>query len=283
MKKVDVVILNYKVKDQTLKCIESVSKSDYKNVQIIVVDNDSHDGIGEDVRKIEDIIFIQNNINSGYSGGNNMGIQYALKDNADYIFVLNPDTTIEKNTISILVEKIEQYNAGIVCPKIYFSDSNKIWFAGKVFDKSNVLASHIGVNEIDRGQYDKDEIIEDITGGAFLATKELFEKIGLFDERFFLYYEDSDLAFKAIKAGFRIMYIHSAIVYHKNAQSTGLGTTLQDYYITRNRMLFAEKYLPLRTRFALLREALRNIRIPARRLALFDYLTRNLGKGNYSK
>lgn len=279
MKKVAVVILNYRVRDLTVKCIKSVLKSDYKNIEVIVVDNASFDGIAEEIKKYKDVIFIQSEKNLGYSGGNNLGIKKALNNQADYVFILNPDTTITKDTIDILLARAEQYKADIVGPKIYFEDSKNIWYAGGIFDKNNVLGSHRGVDEPDTKKYDKDEETDYVTGAAILVRKQVFEKIGLFDERYFLYYEDADFCFRAKQAGFKIMYIFQSVIYHKNAQSTGLGTPLQDYYITRNRMLFASKFLSLRTRFALLREAVRNLSSKPRRKAFFDFLLGNFGKG----
>ncbi len=280
MKKVAVVILNYKVADLTIKCIRSVKQSSYEELLIIVIDNNSKDELPQLIKDFPEVVFIENQRNLGYTGGNNVGIKEALDRKSEYIFILNPDTTIAKNTIKSLVEKSETFDAGISNPKIYFGNSNKIWFAGKKLDTANVLGIHRGVNEQDLGQYDRDEEMEDATGAAMLVRREVFDTIGLFDERYFLYYEESDFVYRAKKAGFKVMYIPEAVVYHKNAQSTGLGSTLQDYYITRNRMLFAAKFLPLRTRFALLREGLRNIGNSAKRQALVDFLLGKFGKGN---
>lgn len=281
MKKVAVIILNYRVADLTIRCLKSVIKSDYKDLEIIVVDNASDDGLEEEINKFSDIEFIQTGKNLGYTGGNNIGIKKGLELGAEYIFILNPDAYVQKDTIGLLVEGIEKYDAGIVNPKILFDDSDIIWFAGKIFDKANVLASHIGVNQKDTGQLDKDCEIDDVTGAAMLVKSEVFKKVGLFDERYFLYYEESDLAYRARQAGYKLMYIYEAKVLHKNAQSTGLGSGLQDYYITRNRMLFAKKFLSWRARFALFREAIRNFGSPVRRKALIDFMLNKFGKGEY--
>lgn len=281
MKQIAVVILNYKLADQVATCVKSVLSSTYKNLTIIVVDNDSHDDIEKQIAPFKEIIFLQAGKNLGYTGGNNVGIKKALTLGADYIFVLNPDTTIAKVAIEKLVEGAEKHNAGLANPKIFFGDKKTLWFAGKRMDLDNVLASHRGVDEQDSGKYDKDEELEDGTGAALLIRRDVFQKIGLFDEAYFLYYEESDFCFRARMAGFKIMYIPSAVVYHKNAQTTGLGSPLQDYYITRNRMLFASKFLPYRTRFALFREGLRNWDNSVRRKAMIDFLLHKFGKGTY--
>lgn len=286
MKKVAVVVLNYKVSELILKCIDSIRKSDYENLLIIVVDNNSGDGVEQGLRVKGEgsrVIFIQNKENLGYTGGNNEGIKKALDMQSDYVFILNPDTIIKQNTIRELVAGGESNQAGIIGPKIYFENSKKIWFAGGIVDINNVLGSHKGVDEEDSGQYDKNEETEYVTGAAMMVKSEVFKKIGLFDEKYFLYYEDSDFCFRARKAGFKIMYIPKAVVFHANAKSTGLGSPLQDYFITRNRMLFAKKFLSFRTQLALFREAIRNLGNPVRRLAFFDFLTGNFEKGNYLK
>lgn len=280
MSKVAVVILNFKLKDQTIECVKSVQKSSLSVDRLIVVDNNSQDGIEEEIKKMSGITFIQSGDNLGYSGGNNIGIKKALeKSDIDWIFILNPDTVIKKDTIKILVGEASDYNAGIAGPKIYFTNSKKIWYAGGNFDLANVLGSHRGVDEEDKGQYDETSETDYVTGAAMLVKKEVFEKIGLLDERYFLYYEDSDFCYRAKMVGFKIIYVPEALVYHANAQTTGLGSPRQDYYITRNRMLFASKFLSIRTRFALFREALKNINMPMRRKALLDFILGRLGNG----
>ena len=271
------VILHYSHKEDTLECIESVKRSDFKDFEIILVDNAS----GDDLSDIKDVTFVKSEVNTGYSGGNNIGIKKALSLDPELILILNPDTTIEKNTISTLIAGMERYGAGVVCPKIYFDGTKKIWYAGKDFDRLNVLGLHRGMDQEDKGQFDEDKETE-ANGAAMLVKREVFEKVGLFDDRYFLYLEDSDFSLRVRAAGYKIMYIHKAMVFHKNARSTGLGSPLQDYYITRNRMLFASKFLPFRTRFALFREVIKNIGMPMRRLALWDFLTGKFGKGSYA-
>lgn len=280
MKKVSVVILNYRVADLTLECILSVQKSTYENIEIIVVDNNSEDGIGKRLEKFPEVTFIQSEDNLGYSGGNNLGIKKALANGADYILILNSDAKVEKDAISKLVDLADSNAGDILGPKILFPDKETIWYAGGVFDKNNVLGKHRGVDEKDNGQYDRTEETDYVTGAALFVKREVFDKIGLFDEKYFLYYEDSDFCFRARNEGFKIMYTPQAVVYHENAQSTGLGSHLQDYYITRNRMLFASKFLSFRTKFALLREGLKNIGNATRRKALIDFLTGKFGKGD---
>ncbi len=287
MKKVTAVVLNYKVRDLTVKCVESLKQSTLV-LEIIVVDNNSGDGVEEEIKKLG-VEFIQTGANLGYTGGNNIGIKKALKNGSDLILILNPDTVVDKNCLKNLIKGMEETGAGIVGPKIYFRDKSSrsargarktIWYAGGKFDRLNVIGQHRGVDEKDSGQYDQITETDFVTGAAILVDKKVFDQVGFFDEKYFLYYEDLDFCERAKKAGIKVAYISTAVVYHENAKSTGLGSPLQDYYITRNRMLFAKKFLPFRTQFALFREALKNLGNPVRRLALWDFITRNFGKGS---
>lgn len=283
MKKVAVVILNYKVKDYTLACIRSVRKSSYPNIEIIVVDNNSQDDLEKEISGFREVKFIQAHANLGYTGGNNLGIKQALKDNADYVFILNPDTEVKPDCIQRLIVGMVNEGVAVAGSKILFADHKTIWFAGGIMDLANVLHGHRGVDEKDKGQYEVASETDYVTGGAMMVRSDVFQKIGFLDDRYFMYYEDSDFCFRAKKAGFKIFYFPSAVIYHENAKSAGLGSPFQDYFITRNRMLFAAKFLSLRIQLALLREAVRNIKIPARRLALLDYLLSNYGKGSFLK
>ena len=295
--KIAIVVLNYNGRKDTLDCIGSLKKVKKDNFQVetIVVDNGSNDGSAKAFSKLGDIDLILNDRNLGYSGGNNVGIKKALFLGADYIFILNNDTLVDKNILVNLVRNASL--ADIISPKIYFapgfefhkgryqkSDLGKvIWYAGAKIDWQNILGIHLGVDEVDKGQFAKRREIDLATGAALFAKREVFEKIGLFDDKYFLYLEDMDFSFRAKKAGFRIVFEPKAIVWHKNASSSGgSGSPLQDYYITRNRLLFALRYASLKTKFALLRHILSKARDPIKRKALIDFLTLNLGKGSYN-
>lgn len=284
MDKIGVVLLNYKTKKSLIACLKSVLKSSYKNIKIFVVDNSSDEYI--ETMLPRHIDFIQNDHNLGYSGGNNIGIKQALVTGCEKVLILNPDTLIRSDTVKLLSEKMDYFEADVVGPKIYFFPPDgqetirKIWYAGGIFNQADVLGSHRGVDEIDQGQYDKAGKTDFVTGAALMVRKNVFEKIGLFDERYFLYYEDADFCYRAKQAGFKIMYIPDAVVFHENAKSTVLGSPLQDYYITRNRLLFANKFLSLRTRVALIKEVLLHFSIPTRRKALIDFFLNKFGKGN---
>ncbi len=295
--KISIVVLNYKGSGETLECLESLRRCSRGNhdVETIVVENGSDDGSVEAFAKIKNIQLVANDKNLGFSGGMNSGIRYALKRNADYIIILNNDTIVDKNLVLNLA-KLAQ-SADIIAPKIYFApgfefhkdrykkqDRGKvIWYAGGSIDWKNILGIHTGVDEIDKGQFAKPKEIDFATGACMLIKKEVFEKIGFFDDKYFLYLEDMDFCVRAKKTGFKIKFSPDAILWHKNAISSGgSGSKLQDYYITRNRLLFAAKYVDLRTKITALEQIVSLSKDPIKRSALIDFLTFKLGAKRFT-
>jgi GT2 family glycosyltransferase len=234
----------------------------------------------------------------GFAGGNNVGIKYALENKADYILVLNNDTTVDKNLLVRLVEVAKKKKRfGILSPKIYFakgfefykerykkSELGKvIWSAGGIIDWKNVYVNNRGIDEVDVGQYDKVEKIEFATGAAMFLEAKVLKKVGLFDKKYFLYLEDADLSQRMLRCGFEIYYVPKAIVYHKVGKTAGIGSNLADYFLTRNRLLFTIKYAPLRSKIAVFMESIRFCFNGRRwqRLGVRDFYLGKFGKGSY--
>lgn len=295
--KIAIVVLNYKGLEETLECLESLRRCSRINydIEIIVVENGSDDGSFEALSKIKDIHLVANNKNLGFSGGMNSGIKYALKRRTNYIIILNNDTIVDKNLVLNLAKSAK--SADIVAPKIYFApgfefhkdrykkqDLGKvIWYAGGSIDWKNILGIHTGVDKVDKGQFSKSKEIDFATGACMLIKKDVFGKIGYLDDKYFLYLEDMDFCVRAKKAGFKIKFNPDAILWHKNAISSGgSGSKLQDYYITRNRLLFAAKYADLRTKIAVLRQIASLFKDPIKRSALIDFLTFKLGAKRFT-
>lgn len=271
MRSIAIVILNFNGEKDTLECLKSIDKLETDGFELltIVVDNGSTKtfSFGNFQFKL-----IRNKYNLGFSGGNNVGIRYALKNNVDYICILNNDTIVDKSLVLELLKLAQSDESiGIVAPKIYFAkgyefhknryeESEKgkvIWYAGGVMDWRNVIGVHRGVDEVDHGQYEKVQETDFASGCCMFVKSEVFQKIGFFDEKYFLYYEDNDLSQRAKREGFRIVYSPKAVLWHKNAGSAGgSGSELQDYYITRNRLLFGMRYAPFRSKISLIKESI---------------------------
>ena len=294
--KIAIVILNYKGLENTLGCLDSLRRcsQDSHKIEFIVVDNNSDDGSVEALSKIKDIDLIGNRKNFGFAGGINVGIKAALEKEANFILILNNDTIVDNDLLINLL--VASKSGDIISPKIYFApgfefhkerykkgDLGKvIWCAGAKIDWQNIIGQHIGVDEVDTGQFGARQKIDLATGACMLVKRKVFEKIGFFYEKYFLYLEDMDFCVRAKRAGFKIIFEPKAILWHKNASSGGgSGSSLQDYYISRNRLLFATKYAKVRTKFAVFKQILSQINTPIKRKALIDFVTFNFGKGTF--
>lgn len=282
MTRVSIILVNWNGKNDTLECLASVAQ-----LSAVVVDNGSKDDSVAAIRKkYPRAEVIEAGKNLGFAGGNNIGIRKALADGADFVWLLNNDTTVAKNALSALVSAFEDPSVGVAGSKIYFSPGREyhgdryktkdrgrvLWYAGGLIDWSNMYASHRGVDEVDRGQYDTLEETPFITGCSMMIRKEVFDKIGLLNERLFAYLEDLEFCLRAKQAGYKLLYAPKSVVWHKNAGSSGVGSNTHQYYMTRNRLLVGLRWAPLRTKIALLREAVRTlISGPSiRRKATFD-------------
>lgn len=302
MKKVSVVIINYNGQEDTNECLKSLENVESLSFElsIIVIDNASKKpfAIEKSLKRNIEVLYSKENL--GFSGGNNLGIKHSLKNGAEYIVLLNNDTLVEKLFINILVEEAQKHpNIGIVVPKIYFAKGYEfhkdkyaekekgrvIWYAGGIMDWTHLIGSHKGVDQVDVGQFDKEEETDFATGCCMLVKKEVFEKAGFLDNRYFLYYEDADLSIRVKKSGFKIIYAPKSVIWHKNAGSTGgSGSSLQDYFITRNRLLFATFYAPLRTKLALYRQSL-SLLLHGRawqKKGVLDFYLQKFGKGSFN-
>lgn len=302
MKNIYISILNYNGAKDTIECLESLQKvqRDGFELHILVIDNASKETfvLPKDFQQKYSVTIVRTEENKGFAGGNNVAMKLALEKGADYVLLLNNDTTVHENFLTELFSTAESdEKIGIVAPKIYFVKGsefhkdryktgdigNVIWYAGGIFDWGNVIGSHRGVDEVDHGQYDTKEPTAFASGCCMLIKIEVLQKIGLFDEKYFLYYEDNDLVFRVKKAGYKIMYSPKAVVWHKNASSTGgSGSSMQDYYITRNRLLFGLGYAPLRSKIALVKESLvllLNGRSMQKK-GVIDFYKGKLGKGS---
>lgn len=302
--RVSLIVLAWNGLKLTLEALKSIEGLEAKRVkaETIVVDNGSTDGTEQKLRnhKLSNMPFklIRNPQNLGFAQGNNVGIKDALKAGADYVLLLNNDVVLPKNLLSQLIGVAQkEKKAGIFSPKIYFasgfefhrerykpSERGKvIWFAGGKIDWDNVLSSHRGVDKVDKGEYEKVQETDFATGACMLVKRQVFEKIGLFDPAYFLYWEDADFCQRANRAGFKTLYAPPTHLWHKNAGSSRVGSPLHDYYLTRNRLLFGFKYARFRAKKALILDSLR-ILMRARvwqRRGVLDYYFGNLGRGSY--
>jgi len=293
MKKIKhaVVLVNYKGFEDTIVCINSINKSK-SPPHIIVVDNGSPN---ESVAKLKGAFptldIIASPVNVGFSAGNNLGIKRALKLGAKVVYILNNDTEVDPELFARSYRYVEGKRR-IAGGKIYYAKGYEfhpeqkgrgdvLWYAGGWFNWESVIAQHYGVDMVDVGQYNEVKAVDFITGCFIAVPRRVFSELGLLDEPFFLYLEDSDFCLKAKRRGIEVMYNPRLIIYHRNSSSTVSGSPLVDYYITRNRFFIGRRYGSPRLFLALIKEALtRNWASPVRKMAFFDYLFDRMGNQN---
>lgn len=244
MKKIFVVIPNWNGADMIAECLQSLEKQTCKH-KVVVVDNGSVD---ESISIIEaqfpGVHLIRLPENTGFSGGVNTGIEYALSQEADAIALFNNDAIADKDWLKQLATTLEtQPEAGIATCKLLRDDK-------KHFDSTGDFYSVIGMpfprgrNRLDKGQYDNPEEVFAASGGASLYRAEMFNQIGIFDQAFFAYYEDVDISFRAQLAGWKVFYNPEARVYHHvSATSSKLGSFTR-YHATKNYYLLYAKNMP---------------------------------------
>ena len=260
MKKVSVsiVIVNYKNDEDIIGCIKSLLEQDYQYISIIVVDNSEEEkyieniykNLKNEVSEIEllhenelqtlknlnfkkDIALIKSNENKGFSGGNNIGIKLAQKNEADFVWLLNPDTVVNQDTLTHMLNVSEKLNVPVLTCKIKsFYNKNKVQYDG-------VKVDYAGFQDIQ----DQLKYPAFLSGANVLLKTQVFERIGLMDEDFFLYFEDNYLFFKLRQEEIPVIYTPHTFIYHKGGVSTNgfLNSVVSNYYYSRNIFLYDQK------------------------------------------
>jgi len=229
---VSVIVLNYNAGELLLNCIESIKKSAYKNLEVIVVDNISTDKSQEICKeKYPDIKLIQNDENFGYCEGNNIGIR---KARGDFIMILNPDTIVEPNCIRELIFAHEKLGEGLYQPKILSLNEKQV-----LQSTGNMLHVFGFGYAKDKGKKDEevDEEIKKIgyaSGTCLFTSRNVLEKVGLLDSFLFLYHDDLDLGWRASQIGINSYYVPKSKIYHVESYSLKWSAK-KFYWLERNR------------------------------------------------
>ncbi len=240
---VAIILVNYNGYDDTIECVKSIRNIKYQNYKIFIVDNCSSDAekMRENDFLIQNAEIVYSDTNLGFSGGNNLAIEMALKEKFEYIALLNNDTTVDPDFLGELVKTAKKRNAGAVTGKIYYYYYQKnVWSAGGEYDRNTGLT--IQYSGIDDGKFDVEKEITFATGCLLVIPAKVIQKIGLLDESYFLYSEDSDYCQRIIDAGYKIMYSPKSVIYHKVSASTGDKSSLQQRYMMRNNLYMIKKY-----------------------------------------
>jgi len=283
-----VVILNWNLKDDTAECIDSVLRSDYPKVRIIVVDNGSTDGSIEYLSsRFPEIHIIANEENRGFAEGNNIGIRHALQHGAEHVFILNNDTIVDGGLLRHLVQAAESDpQIGAVGPVIYYyAARRKIWWLGDRQHRLLPVPISVARGQEDRGQLGSALPVDYITGCAMLIKRAVLEQVGFFDPRLFWYYEDADLCRRIRQAGYGIVAVPRAKMWHKVSMTAKKLSPFARYLGTRNRIVFYRRHPhgphPILTSLYLLIGALRTCAVDVcrRDFELIKPLARGLYDG----
>ncbi|OGJ16002.1 MAG: hypothetical protein A2632_01480 [Candidatus Pacebacteria bacterium RIFCSPHIGHO2_01_FULL_46_16] len=300
MKHISIIIVNFnqhKLSDRCLFSLSKVHEAGFK-FSVFVVDNGSAKNYHLPSKLSKKRFFLlRSDANLGFTGGNNLGIHAAIERfDSEFVLLLNNDTEVEAQFLCELFTCIEaRPRMGIVSAKIFFTPGkefhkrsytqtergNVLWYAGGSVDWQHLVAFHRGVDEIDRQQFAGQERSDFATGCCALIRREVLEKAGFLDRRYFLYLEDVDLSMRARLFGYQIGYCDAAKVWHANASSSGgSGSSFQQYYQLRNRLYFFFRYgtwiVRLRVLKILLQRVLRGSRLEHK--AIWHFLTLQDGK-----
>ena len=240
--KIFIIVLNWNGKEVLRECLESIEKIDYPNYEVIVVDNGSTDGSQKAVKEeFPYVHLIENDKNEGVAEGENIGIRYALEKGTDYVFITNNDVTLDKNLLRELLKVAERDDKiGIVGPIVYWAnDPERIQFSGGMINWKKGQGHLLEAGKIDKGQHSVKNV--DYVGLVFVSSG-ILEKVGLYNSKYFAYWEDAELCTRVKKAGYKVICTSDAKVWHKGSYTIKKISGFYEYYNTRNAFLFMKEY-----------------------------------------
>ena len=240
---ISIITLTWNQTDITCEFLESTRNLNYRNYEILVCDMGSSVDPTDRITRAEypNTRVLRSEVNLGFTGGNNWGMRHAK---GDLVFIVNNDTEVTPDLLDVLIRPFyEDDSIGVTCPKIRFHHNpDIIQYAGfNPLDPYTGRASAVGNKEVDNGQHDKSGYTHGAHGCAMMVKREVIEKVGMFPEKFFIYYEEWDWSARIKKAGYRIYYAAQGLIYHKESITMGKQSPIKVYYHTRNRILYMRR------------------------------------------
>jgi len=265
---VSIVVLNWNGwngADDTLACLDSLATLTYSSFNVVVVDNGSTDDSLTHLRTYKApylLTLLETGHNLGFAGGNNVGTRHALEHGADFVLVLNNDTTVAPDLLEHLLEAAQRTpDAGVFSARImYFDEPEKVWFDGAHWNPSKMQLEWPGQDAEVRTLGTSCHETDYASGAALFFRSEVPRQIGLLDESFFLVWEEVDWCFRARKAGWRNIVVPAAKVWHKIGVSFGSESSpLRTYFSIRNQLLWFSRHAPFSARLRLWMKNLRRL------------------------
>ncbi len=238
------ITLNWNRPDDTIACLDSLAQQTYPNLRVLVVDNGSSDDSVARIRAAyPDVPLLVHNENSGFARGMNLGIRAALAQGADYLFLLNNDTLLAPDAIARLVQHLAP-DVALLAPIIYYADApQRVWSLGGTLNPWLLETRGNRRGEEDQGQWPELLELDFAPACGLLLPRTIFDRIGLFDERFFMYYEDLDFCLRARRAGWHIRAVTTAKMWHKVSLSSGGSDSPNErYWMARSSVLYFRKH-----------------------------------------
>jgi GT2 family glycosyltransferase len=242
VKSVLIIVLNWNGWRDTVKCLTSLKKLSYPNVRIVVVDNRStDDSVSQILQAFPDVAIIEAEKNLGFAGGCNLALRKALQDGAEYVWLLNNDTTVDPGALVAMVEMADaDPKIGAVGSAIYSTEEPErllAWGGGYInfwLGRSRHFLTSVPNNEI-----------QFLTGASLLLRRCALDSVGLLDEGFFMYWEDGDYCFRLRRAGWTLAVAGDSMVWHKEQGTVGKKSTLMDSHFNRSATRFFARHAPI--------------------------------------
>jgi len=246
---VSAVVVNWNLKETTCHALQSLEHLDLP-CRLIVVDNGSDDGsVAYLASRFPQAVIISLPANVGFAAACNQAIRQALQaPDCDFVLLLNNDATLSPSALSELVRAAQRHpEAGIFGPKIYYQDPpRRIWYAGARRRRGVLAAADTGRGQMDQGQFSRERRVDYVFGAAMLMRRSVFDRIGLLDERYFLYLEDLDFCLRAQAAGFALWFVPEATAWHSVSASTAQQRYVRKYHQAKSTVYFHRKHTPPR-------------------------------------
>lgn len=295
-KEILVILLNWNGTADTLECLESLRRSPLSHFDVVIVENGSRE---EEVRRLKDAlkgeVLLESKENLGFAGGNNLALRYGLGRGYRYFFLLNNDTHIGTDCLFRLKEAAHSDpQIGIVgAVNYYAADPGRVWYSGGRLDWRTGQPVDETAEADDLSPFPLLREVDDVSGSSLFVKREVLEKVGLLEPKYFAYYEETEWCLKAKRAGYKVVACLAAKVWHKVSRT--LPPPGVQYMMTRNRCLFMLRNAPKAALVAFLYRELREgislwlkrsrlDGIQYARLAAYqDVLRRRWGKGQMER
>ncbi len=238
---IDIIIIHYGDLETTKRCLESVEKCKDEYRSVILINNDAAIDLTKALRESKQRTIINAGRNLGFAKAVNVGIKHALNQSADYIVLLNNDASIEKKVLSTLASFLnDSKTAGIAGPVISFRQNGKL-----LFDYGGNIGSLTGRTTHDNRDSNNDKRpkkADYVSGCCMMVKSEVIEKVGFFDEQFFMYYEDVDYCLRTREAGYDTWVVPEGLIFHELSKSIKKGSDNATYHLIKSGMLFGRKH-----------------------------------------